>query len=441
MRQVNSIRNPEVYNKFLDVGAAFNKGLMMATRGGTISTNNPVGAVKNNYESKIENYLNNLPQGADLTKVPDAYRNDVQKFLMGQKQNYVKLSRELSQYEVGSNRYIDLQGQMNNISNSFKNLNSQLANYSEKKVELMNNIKKKTTSLYGENQANVNLLSNIFSEEYPISIDEFGRISFIGDDKVLKYEDIPSYNTKEYKLSEAITDMSVKAYTSGKKMLKGGIMYTKYKNDITSAIDQGGKASLMSLIHDGLVGKTKMISDPYIAENVKAYESGAINFEALRDVVVDNYMDVVVRNSNTGYKARQVAASRTQPRTGDIGSGYYRGEFRGDFLVSEKKDGTVLRRENIKTGEISYIDRTTGRIIEQGGNKLSMDEATITIPEGKQYEGLDPKTVIDVGNAMTLDEATEEMSGVKKVKKTMAQIRKENPNLSSTKVYEIYINQ
>ena len=133
MRQVNSIRNPEVYNKFLDVGAAFNKGLMMATRGGTISTNNPVGAVKNNYESKIENYLNNLPQGADLTKVPDAYRNDVQKFLMGQKQNYVKLSRELSQYEVGSNRYIDLQGQMNNISNSFKNLNSQLANYSEKK--------------------------------------------------------------------------------------------------------------------------------------------------------------------------------------------------------------------------------------------------------------------------------------------------------------------
>ncbi len=322
MRQTNSIRNPEVYNKFLDVGAAFNKGLMMATRGGTISTNNPVGAVKNNYESKIENYLNKLPQGADLTKVPDAYRNDVQKFLMGQKQNYVKLSRELSQYEVGSNRYIDLQGQMNNISNSFKNLNSQLANYSEKKVELMNNIKTKTTSLYGENQANVNLLSNIFSEEYPISIDEFGRISFVGDDKVLKYEDIPNYNTKEYKLADAITDMSVKAYVSGKKMLKGGIMYTKYKNDITSAVDQGGKPSLMSLIHDGLVGDTKMISDPYIAENVKAYENGGLSFEALRDVVVDNYMDVVVRNSDTGYKAKQVAASKRQG-TGGGSNKYY----------------------------------------------------------------------------------------------------------------------
>lgn len=431
---VQNAQDRYLYGTFIDASEAFNKGLMQASNGRPLQTNDPVGVVKNNYEEQLEGYLNKLPDDVDLAAVPDKYRNNIANFLSVQKSKYVNLANQVDEYEVGSEMYMDITNQMNNIRNSFENLDNQMKTYGKNKAEIIDNIQNQATSLYGENQANVNLLRSIYTEQFDMSIDEYGNISFLGDDGMVALNDLPGYELKDYKAAKNLMTLASNAYKNGTVLKRGGIMYNQYKNSIKMGIDQGGRNTLMSLIYDGLVGDTKMIDDPYIAQNVEAYKNGNITFEALRDVVVDNYMDVLVETSKQGYRVRRGSGSIKTPTE------FSKGIVRGDFIISQS--GDRIKRQNWKTGEISYIDKNTGAIINSSGNLLSMDEATkLPVPEGKEFEGIDEKRMNEVGSSMTLDEATKAQSGVKKVKKTMAQIRKENPNLSSTKAYEIYINQ
>ena len=79
-RALAQAQQGNIYGRFVDVGAAFNQGLMIATKLGENPTTNPVGSVKNNYEIKLEKYLNNLPSDVDLSAIPDVYKGNIQEF-------------------------------------------------------------------------------------------------------------------------------------------------------------------------------------------------------------------------------------------------------------------------------------------------------------------------------------------------------------------------
>ncbi len=307
---VQNAQDRYLYGTFIDASEAFNKGLMQASKGQPLRTSDPVGVVKNNYEEQLEGYLNKLPDDVDLAAVPDKYRNNIANFLSVQKSKYVNLANQVNEYEVGSEMYMDMTNQMNNIRNSFENLDNQMKSYGKNKAEIIDNIQNQATSLYGENQANVNLLRSVYTEQFDMAIDDYGNIAFSGDDGIVALNDLPGYELKDYKAAKSLMTLGSNAYKSGVVLKEGGIMYNQYKNSIRAGVDQGGRNTLMSLIYDGLVGETKMIDDPYIAQNVEAYKNGSMTFEALRDVVVDNYMDVIVETSRSGYKAKQVASSK-----------------------------------------------------------------------------------------------------------------------------------
>ena len=152
---VKNAQNPYLYGKFLDVGAAFNKGLVQASKFNRTQITDPTKAVKNNYEDQLEKYLNKLPADVDLGGVPDKYRNSISNFLMTQKHNYVVLANQVNDYEVGSEKYMDITNQMNQIRNSFETLDSQMKMYGENKKEIIGNIQNQSTSLSPENQANL----------------------------------------------------------------------------------------------------------------------------------------------------------------------------------------------------------------------------------------------------------------------------------------------
>ena len=76
-----------------------------------------------------------------------------------------------------------------------------------------------------------------------------------------------------------------------------------------TAIDQGGRATLMSILHDGLVGNVKMADG--MKDQLQAYKDGNLSFSELRDMVVDNYMQVLVKQSQTGASQRKVSPSNS----------------------------------------------------------------------------------------------------------------------------------
>ena len=314
---IKQAQNPNLYNtRFIDVGSAFNKGLMIATKGNPTASGNPVASVKNHYESKLNSYLNNLPAGADLTQISDKYKGAISGWLQGQKHDYVVHARELSSTQTGSDRYLELQMKMNDIKNSLTNLNKNITNFGQLKEKFHDDVNNKRISNFASNQANVNLLASVFSDEFDMAIDQSGNPSFVADDGTLAMEKIPGYELKARTAANAILKMNETAYNLGAKGIEfasGHPTYDMAKSNLSNTIDEGGPSTLLSIISDDLVGDIRMINDPFVAQNVVAYQNGALSFKGLKDIVVDNYMEVLKNSSGIAlksYKDKAIEANK-----------------------------------------------------------------------------------------------------------------------------------
>ena len=296
----------------IDPDIAYERSYHRGSRG--MGHQNSVKAVKNDYEIRLKNYLKKLPPDPDFGGIPDGYQAKITEFLQEQKRKYVNAANSVDEYEVGSKEYMDRVAEMNQISKSFKTLQSQFDSYGENKKEIIEAIENGTTSLYGENQKNVNFLRGVYNEEFDLGINEDGNISFLGEDGAVNFNDLPGYEPKDFSTAKSMMDMGVNVYKSGKELQPGGIMYNQYANQLRMQIDEGGESRLMSVIHDGLVGGTPMIEDPLIKQQYDLYQNGEIDYEDLRNAVVDNYMKVLVKQSEYGVGVNQVKPSKSDAK-------------------------------------------------------------------------------------------------------------------------------
>jgi len=297
--------------RYTDVKTAFDVGYEAATEGR--GSDDPTMSVKQFYENRLAKYLKKLPADVDLSTIPNKYRGNISDFLSQQKQKYVQAANSVDEYEVGSETYMAKVAEMNAIKSSFENLDKQMKLYGENKKELIESIEGQTTSLYGENVANVNLLRSVYNEELDMQIDETGNVSFVGVDGTLSLNDLPDYAMKDYEAASGMTQMGVSVYQNavktGQVLNANNPLYFQYQNQLRTMIDKGGKATLMSILHDGLVGDVVMADS--LQEDVQAYKDGNLSFGDLRDLVVDNYMKVLVKQSQTGAAQRKVSPSNS----------------------------------------------------------------------------------------------------------------------------------
>jgi len=296
----------------IDPNMAYQRSYHRGSRG--MGHQNSVTAVKNDYENKLKQYLSKLPPDPDFGGIPDKYQPKITEYLQEQKRKYVNAANEVDEYEVGSKEYMDRVANMNQISNSFKTLQNQFNAYGESKGDIIESIENGTTSLYGENQKNVNFLRGVYNEEFDLDINEDGNIAFLGEDGAVNYNDLPGYEPKDFSTAQSMMDMGVNVYKSGKAMQPGGIMFNQYKNQLRRQLDEGGESRIMSVIHDGLVGDTPMIEDPLIKQAYDAYQNGEATIEDLRNTVVDNYMKVMVKQSEYGVNVNQVKPSASDSK-------------------------------------------------------------------------------------------------------------------------------
>ncbi|OUU66582.1 MAG: hypothetical protein CBC24_02900 [Candidatus Pelagibacter sp. TMED64] len=369
---------------YTNVKTAFDVGYEAATEGK--GSDNPTMSVKNFYEQRLSKYLKKLPSDVDLSQIPTKYRGNISDFLSQQKQEYVNAANSVDEYEVGSQDYMDRVAKMNQIKSSFENLDKQMKLYGENKKELIEDIEGQTTSLYGENQANINLLTSVYNEELDMMIDETGNVKFIGVDGELSLNDMPDYAIKDYETASAMTKMGVGVYQNalktGQVLNQNNPLYFQYQNQLKTAIDQGGTSTLMSILHDGLVGNVVLADG--MKDQIQAYKDGNLSFAELRDQVVDSYMGVLVKQSQTGASQRKVNPSNSG----------------GNKDVTFKKDQAAYNyyKKYLDTNKVPPLPAgfQVRPETDAGGNKL--DEPTgkmeIVGPKGTLLydpnEGLDP---------------------------------------------------
>ena len=314
----NSIYDAAMGGRYTDVRTAFDVGYEAATEGK--GSDNPTMSVKQFYENRLSRYLKKLPSDVDLTQIPAKYRGNISDFLSKQKQEYVNAANSVDEYEVGSKDYMDRVAKMNQIKNSFQNLDKQMKLYGENKKELIEDIEGQQTSMYGENVANVNLLRSVYNEELDMVIDETGNVKFSGVDGELSLNDLPDYSIKDYDTATNMTKMGVNVYQNalktGQVLNPNNPLYFQYQNTLRQMIDKGGKATLMSILHDGLIGDVVMADS--MKNQIQAYKDGNLSFSDLRNAVVDNYMKILVKQSQTGASQRKVNPSSSGSGNKDV---------------------------------------------------------------------------------------------------------------------------
>jgi len=359
--------------KSVNAMSAFDRGYYQATQG--MGGSEPVSTVKNHYENQLRGYLKQLPPDMDLTAIPNKYQSNISNFLSQKKYEYVKHANVVDDLEVGTQDYMDTVSKMNNIKNTFTNLDKQFKLYGTSKKSLIDSIEGQTTSLYGENQANVNMLRGIFNEEYEMSIDDNGNLNFLGEDGEVSLNDLPDFYQKDYKTADTMMTMGVNVYKNALKtgipLKPGDIQYFQYKNKLKSIIDQSGNAGIMSILHDGLVGDVVMADDPKMKQMLQSYQNGDVSFTQLRDGVIDNYMSVLIKQSQTGASQRKVSPTQSSGISSSShlarGKDKFANKDGREYFVRAPKDprGPIIRQYTDGGIEYHYNDGTI-QIINKG---------------------------------------------------------------------------
>jgi hypothetical protein len=254
-------------------------------------------------KAKVETYLNAMPAGIELSKIPPAQQENVANWSKQMKFQYAEAARVLPTLEAGSEAYVETMSKMTNIKNAFVNLNNNLETFKANKTEYLKSSSSGALSK-GNNSKQGNILANIYTDESDMIFDANGNMAFQSGDQVLNINDIPDYFNKDFKSADALININSDIYNAGQKL--DPTMSNMYRQKILNMIRQGGRETTLSLATDDLIQEGGLgIVDEDLLYNPERQEE-------LEQVVVDNYMNILNSSANSGYAKKQAAIKKSQ---------------------------------------------------------------------------------------------------------------------------------
>ena len=254
-------------------------------------------------KAKVETYLNAMPAGIELSKIPPAQQENVANWSKQMKFQYAEAARVLPTLEAGSEAYVETMSKMTNIKNAFVNLNNNLETFKANKTEYLKSSSSGALSK-GNNSKQGNILANIYTDESDMIFDANGNMAFQSGDQVLNINDIPDYFNKDFKSADTLININSDIYNAGQKL--DPTMSNMYRQKILNMIRQGGRETTLSLATDDLIQEGGLgIVDEDLLYNPERQEE-------LEQVVVDNYMNILNSSANSGYAKKQAAIKKSQ---------------------------------------------------------------------------------------------------------------------------------
>jgi hypothetical protein len=310
-------------------------------------------------KAKVETYLNNMPAGIELSKIPPAQQENVANWSKQMKFEYAEAAKVLPTLEAGSEAYVETMSKMTNIKNAFVNLNNNLETFKANKTEYLKSSSSGALSK-GNNSKQGNILANIYTDESDMIFDANGNMAFQSGDQVLNINDIPDYFNKDFKSADTLININSDIYNAGQKL--DPTMSNMYRQKILNMIRQGGRETTLSLATDDLIQEGGLgIVDEDLLYNPERQEE-------LEKVVVDNYMNILNSSANSGYNKKQAAIKKSQKSTSSTAYKYGQ-STRDDLQIYSQPTKTAYA--SLKS-EIDKIDNMTllPQDAKTGGNKI-----------------------------------------------------------------------
>lgn len=354
-------------------------------------------------KAKVETYLNAMPAGIELSKIPPAQQESVANWSKQMKFQYAEAARVLPTLEAGSDAYVETMSKMTNIKNAFVNLNNNLETFKANKTEYLKSSSSGALSK-GNNSKQGNILANIYTDESDMIFDENGNMGFQSGDQVLNINDIPDYFNKDFKSADTLININSDIYNAGQKL--DSTMSNMYRQKILNMIRQGGRETTLSLATDDLIQEGGLgIVDEDLLYNPERQEE-------LEQVVVDNYMNILNSSANSGYEKKQAASAAAlaaKNKNKGNNSFNYGQRINADLEIYQQKSldtyksiSTQLPTLNDPQLKVDFINKT----LKQGNSQaleVKVDEDGIYIEfenERGRIEKLDPG--FDLNNPVSM---------------------------------------
>lgn len=329
--------------KFLDVGkiatnAADKVGAMYA------QINVKKESEANARRAKVENYLSQMPSGIELSKIPPQQQGAVEAWSRSQKMKYAEAAKNINNYEVGSEEYIDAQSTMTGIKSSFVQLDNNLTTFKANKTEYLKSSSEGALS-NGNNGPQSNILASIYTDETGMSFDSNGNLSFVDQQgNMTGLNDVPDFFNKDFQSADALINMNSSIYNSGQKL--DGPQENMYRQKVTNMIKKGGRETVLSLATDDLIQQGGLgIVDQDLLTNPERHAE-------LEAAVIQNYMNILKESSNAGYNKKQAAIKKSQASSNS--SGYKYGQAtRDDLQIYSKPAKETYSNLKSKLDEIN----------------------------------------------------------------------------------------
>ena len=272
------------------------QGRMPGRYGGNIPV--PYGAMQKFLNKKVDTYIDNLPPGYEVEKLPAYMRQGVTNWSKDMQLQAGNFARLMKKTKPGSAEYINANSMFNDVKNQFKNISSNLDQFKASKTEFLKDYDSKTIS----EGANTDQLKLLYSGQPSYSLIN-GQVKYqLEDGSMVDGNNQPKYFNKNSDGANKLMQLNEASYKSGRNWDS----YTRsmYERKVRNVVQEKGREGLLSLATD------KFLDAPIIA---KDHPNGWLlqeeNHDQLEQYVIDQYVNGMEEAAGQGYQKNQSSSS------------------------------------------------------------------------------------------------------------------------------------
>lgn len=253
-------------------------------------------------ETTMGNFIDNMPANIDIAKVPQSMRPQLGKYLVEAKNEYFENAKLASSNSPNSPIYMEAVDRMNEITQSFANLNNDFNKLKELKYQAIEDFDNGMIS-EGNRPEDIDFISKLTTDQVQFGIGPGGRLMY-GEGATL--DDVPKYHYKDHESATKIVNLSNTLYNDGRPMDAGKEQLVRMQ--LQQQLKKGGRDAVLSMATDDhIIPGGLGIKDIDLLENPQRQEE-------LEKFVVDSYMDVLRQSAQSGYQAKQAELNRSENR-------------------------------------------------------------------------------------------------------------------------------
>lgn len=315
---------------------------------------------KQAVEKKVTAWGAKLDDTIDSKNIPAAYREEINGFLVGLKDEYWHHAQVASKAEPGSDAYREAVSGMNAVNASMKNHKAQLTKYTERAYALKTANEKKQLSS-GNKASDIAINSDVYGQEMPLQISGDGGLNFMNEDgSSITMDQLPEYALTDHAANLEYIKMSKTVLNSGHKL--AGKLGGMQRDMINTMLRKGSRPRWLHFATDsGIADGGLGIVNPHDLSDEDLLQQVSTGlFNALSEVADEGYAR---KNPNKTTETKSqppptsdtytVSGSKPKDVLNDIATNTGMGAY-GKAMQDGWKDGTAGIFQHMHYGSDSH---------------------------------------------------------------------------------------